>query len=517
MTPLPEPPENIPAEVIAAVDLGSNSFHMVVARDRHGQLEIIDRLREMVRLASGLNRGGVLDKSSQERALACLRRFGQRLGDMHADQVRVVGTNTLRKARNAEEFLDAAESALGHPVEVIAGIEEARLIYQGVSHHVESAEGQDLVVDIGGGSTELILGRGYEPRQLESLGLGCVAFSSTYFDGGKLSAKRVAKARLAASLELRPIVASFRRSGWQRAIGSSGTIRAAGRVSNELGLSDGRITVPAVEAVLERVIAAGSIERLELPGLSVDRRPVFPGGLVILAEILSNFGIDHMTVSDGALREGLLYDMLGRRHHHDARERTIRAIQAKFHTDEGQAQRVEATAALLLAEVAGNWNLADERHGQLLSWAARLHEVGLDIAHAKYHLHGAYLLANADMPGFTRLEQQLLAVIVGSHRRKIDTAMLAAVPDDWRDSTFKLVVLLRLAVLLHRARNPEPLPPLELRAGKNRLELGIDRGWIVENPLTHADLLHEQTFLEAAGFELRTDSSEAIRRTRRAH
>ena len=312
------------------------------------------------------------------------------------------------------------------------------------------------------------------------------------------------------------MVTSFRRTGWDRAIGSSGTVRAALSVIRGIGAGESRITSEALEAVIARMIAASSVDRLDLPGLSVDRRPVFAGGIVILIEILGSFGIDSMAVSDGALREGLLYDILGRMHHHDARERSIRAMQAKFHTDEEQAQRVDATAALLLDEVAHDWELSDERHRQLLHWAARLHEVGLDIAHAKYHHHGAYLLANADMPGFTHTEQRLLALIVGNHRRRFDASMLDSVPDDWRVPVFRLTVLLRLAVLLHRARSSESLPALKVKAGPARLTLRIDRGWFAANPLTHADLQHEQEYLRAVDFELDVGTAKLVRKTLQA-
>src|SRR5882672_2490031 len=252
---------------MAAVDLGSNSFHMVVARAQHGQPSIVDRLREMVRLASGLNRHGFLDHASQERALACLRRFGQRLRDMQAHQVRVVGTNTLRRARNAETFLKAAEKALGHPVEVISGIEEARLIYLGVSHHTDKAEGSNLVLDIGGGSTELIIGEGHEPKYLESLSIGCVGLSQEHFEGGRLSQKRFDRARLSVRLELRPVAAAFRKLGWNRAFGSSGTVRAAGDVAHELGLVETGVTREALEKIIAKMIEARHVEDLELPGL----------------------------------------------------------------------------------------------------------------------------------------------------------------------------------------------------------------------------------------------------------
>ena len=487
---------------MAAVDLGSNSFHMVVARMHHGQLTIIDRLREMVRLASGLSESGYLDNPSQDRALGALRRFGQRLRDMQADKVRVVGTNTLRRARNAATFLVAAEEALGHPVEVISGIEEARLIYLGVSHHIEGSSGRSLVLDIGGGSTELIIGEGFEPRRLESLFIGCVGLSREFFGDGKLSAKRFERARLAVRLELRPVVAGFRRLGWTTAIGSSGTIRAAGDIAHELKLVETGITVSALETIIAQMVKVHDITSLRLLALGPERAPVFPGGIAILVEVLSSLGIESMHISEGALREGLLYDMLGRLQHEDVRERTIRAMQLRYHVDDDQAQRVELTALALLVDVAKAWGLGGDKYGPLLAWSARLHEIGLDIAHAKYHQHGGYLLANADMPGFVRREQQLLATLVGFHRRKLDELALEAQPENWRKPLFKLIVLLRLAVLLNRARSPVELPPLALTGGSNRLTLKLPRAWIVNNPLTQADLTQEQTFLEARGFEL---------------
>jgi exopolyphosphatase / guanosine-5'-triphosphate,3'-diphosphate pyrophosphatase len=492
---------------MAAVDLGSNSFHMVVAREQLGHASIIDRLREMVRLASGLGPQGQLDSASQERALACLRRFGQRLRDMHAHQVRVVGTNTLRRARNSEAFLSAAEEALGHPVEVISGIEEARLIYLGVAHHTDTTEGSQLVVDIGGGSTELIVGEGYEPKYLESLAMGCVGLSQQYFPDGRLTKKRFDRARLAVRLELRPVAAIFRRFGWTRAIGSSGTVRAARDIAHELGLVDTGVSLKALEVIIARMIEARHVEDLKLPELGSERAPVFPGGLAIFAEIMDTLEIEHAQISDGALREGLLYDMLGRLHHQDARERTILAMQRRYHVDTEQATRVEGTAGMLLARVEKDWGLADNQYRQLLLWAARLHEVGLDIAHAKYHHHGGYLLANADLPGFVRLEQRLLASLVEFHRRKLDDPFLANLPAGWRSPMLKLIVVLRLAVLLNRTRSPVELPPIDLMPGKDSLTVRFPAGWLANNPLTEADLAQEQAWLGARGFELRVARS----------
>ena len=305
---LPTPGE--PLAVMAAVDLGSNSFHMIVARLRHGQFTIVDRIREMVRLASGLDSGGKLSEAVAGRALDCLGRFGERLQEVHASRVRVVGTNTLRRATRARGFLKAAQAALGHPVEVISGIEEARLIYLGVSHHVPSAGEQMLVIDIGGGSTELIVGEGYEPRYLESLFMGCVGLSRRYFAGGEVSRARFGRARLAARLELQPVIATFQSLGWKSAVGSSGTIRAAEHAARSMGLIEGGLTVDAVETLIGEVVRAGGVAELGLPDFNPRRAPVFPGGLAILREAMAGLGIDELQVSDGALREGLLHDML---------------------------------------------------------------------------------------------------------------------------------------------------------------------------------------------------------------
>jgi exopolyphosphatase/guanosine-5'-triphosphate,3'-diphosphate pyrophosphatase len=495
---------------MAAVDLGSNSFHMVVARAHHGQVAIVDRLREMVRLASGLGSRGFLDSESQDRALAALRRFGQRIKDMQAEQVRVVGTNTLRKAKNTDAFLSAAEDVLGHPVDVISGMEEARLVYLGVSHHIDgSSGGHNLVIDIGGGSTELIIGEGLAPVDLESLSIGCVGLSQKFFEGGKLTRKRFTKARVAASQELRPVAADFRRRGWSLAIGSSGTIRAAESVVAGLGLEDDGITLAALEDIIDRMIEAHHHDKLSLPGLGADRAPVFAGGIAILAEFIRVFGVDRLAVSDGALREGLLYDMIGRRQHEDAREVSIRALQSRFHVDTEQAERVELTAASLLKDVADEWRLHDPKYAQLLQWAARLHEVGLDIAHSKHHLHGAYLLANADLPGFARLEQQLLASLVGNHRRGFEGVALDSLKSDWRGPIFRLIVLLRLAVVLNRARSTEERPEMRLTGGENSLTVTLPKGWFTANPLTHADLSQEAGFLAKRGFDLKLLPDEA--------
>jgi exopolyphosphatase/guanosine-5'-triphosphate,3'-diphosphate pyrophosphatase len=493
------------SEVIAAVDLGSNSFHMVVARYAHGQLVVIDRLREMVRLAAGIGATGRLDRAAAARALNCLQRFGQRLRDMRARNVRVVGTNALRIARRKQAFLERARAALGFPIEIVSGIEEARLIYSGVAHYLPPEPGRRLVVDIGGGSTELIIGERHEPLELESLQMGCVSMSQRFFADGRLSPKRIERARLAARLELEPIQAAFLRRGWQRAIGSSGTVRAIAECLRRLHPpGGGTITPAALERLLERLGGAGHVRALQWDAVTEERRPVFPGGVVILCEVVQALGIAQLHFVEGALRDGLLYDMIGRMTRADARERTVASMQRRYHVDLAQAGRVETTALQFLSQVRGDWDLTDPLAELSLRWAARLHEIGLDVAHNGYHRHGAYLLDNADLPGFGREQQHLIARLVGNHRRKLTLEYLEDLIPPWDALAVNLMVLLRLAVLLHRGRSPVALPPIRLTArGARALELRFPARWLREHPLTAADLALEIEFQRAQRRRLR--------------
>ncbi|MEW6648107.1 MAG: exopolyphosphatase [Pseudomonadota bacterium] len=492
-----------PASTIAAVDLGSNSFHMVVARAVNGHLSILDRLRESVRLASGLGTDGELDAAAQQRAIACLERFGQRLRDMPPGSVRAVGTNTLRKARNSDAFLEAAATALGHPIEVISGLEEARVIYLGVSHSLPASPGQRLVMDIGGGSTELIIGEGFEPIYMESLYMGCVSLSQEYFADGSISVKAMRRAEIAAGQELQTIEQDYRRLGWVSAVGSSGTIRAVGDVVQAMGWSDGGITLPALHRLREAMIEAGHVERLSnLQGLPPERAPVFPGGVAILIATFAALGIERMQVSDGALREGLLYDLMGRIRHEDVRSRTISSLSDRYHVDKAQAHRVHDTATYALHQVMHAWKLEEECAASLLEWAAQLHEIGLAVAHSGYHKHGAYLLEFSDMPGFSRQEQKALSALVRSHRRKLSPAVFRVLPEAQRERLMRLAFLLRLAVLLHRSRADILLPPFHLEADGKSITLRFPAGWLELHPLTQADLAQEAEMLKEGKFKL---------------
>ena len=489
--------------VLAAVDLGSNSFHLVVARYVHGQLVVIDRLREMVRLGGGVDAEGRLDPAVASRALACLERFGQRLRAMRARNVRVVGTSALRTARRKQSFLVSARRALGHPIEIISGMEEARLIYSGVAHNLPPDRGRRLVIDIGGGSTEVVIGEGYEAQELASLHVGCVSLTKRYFADGKISAKRIQRARLATQIELEPVQKAFLRRGWDQAFGSSGTVRAILESLRELEPHTRAITQRGLARLVALLEDAGHVRALRLLAVTDERRAVFPAGVAILLELLKALEIDALRLSEGALRDGLLFDMVGRLTDADPRERSVSSMQRRYHVELEQAQRVEQTALGLLRQVRASWGLTDPLAALSLKWAARLHETGLDVAHSGYHRHGAYLLQNADMPGFTREEQRLLAQLVGAHRRKLVLEDTAQLIPPWDRLGVRLIVLLRIAVLLHRSRSAAPLLPLRLTARASTLTLRIGARWLARHPLSLEDLRQEVDYLRAAGLRLR--------------
>ncbi|OBS08606.1 Ppx/GppA phosphatase family protein [Acidihalobacter prosperus] len=489
-------------ESVAAIDLGSNSFHMVVASVLpDGELRVVDRLKEMVRLAGGLDENNLLSDEAQDRAIACLHRFGERIRAFPRGSVRAVGTNTLRQARNAAPFLDRVAEALGHPVEIIAGREEARLVYLGVAHSLAAGSEQRLVVDIGGGSTELIIGQGYETQITESVYMGCVSTSATWFADGRIDAQNWSRAVLAARLELEPLVELYRQTGWVRAIGASGTIMATERAMREAGLGT-HITLAGLHELRDRLVQSGEIGKLKLPGVSRERLPVFPGGVAVLQAVFEALDIERMEAATGALREGVLNDLVGRIRHEDVRLRTVQGFAKRYHVDAVHAERVAATAAMLLAQVSDAWQL-DEEDADHLSWAAQLHEIGLDVAHSEYHKHGAYLLEHADLPGFSRQDQMMLAVLVRTHRRKFVPRLFEGLPAELRMRVMRLSILLRLAVVLHRSRAAADLPEtLALSADAETLSLRLDGGWRASHPLVEADLENERQFLRGAKFRL---------------
>jgi exopolyphosphatase/guanosine-5'-triphosphate,3'-diphosphate pyrophosphatase len=498
---------NVPApELIAAIDMGSNSFHMVVAKLFHGEIRTLEKMGEKVQLGAGLDADDNLTEESQQRGLACLERFAQRISGMPAEGVQIVGTNALRVARNAKDFLARAERTLGYPVEVIAGREEARLIYLGVSHTLSDDSGRRLVIDIGGGSTEFIIGERFEPQELESLHMGCVSFRNQYFADGKITRKNMDRAVTHGAQELLNIRHRFRALGWQSAVGSSGSIKAIAGVMAALKITDGSITLDAMRDLRGRLVDMGKTDRLGEMGVRPDRQSIFPAGFAILMAAFESLGIEKMTYTDGALREGLLYDIAGRIQHEDVRDRTIQALQERYHIDQDHARAVEATAMAAYEQVADDWNLRDHADEEVLRWSCRLHEIGLTIAHNQYHKHGAYLLRYSDLPGFSQQFQRDLATLVRGHRRKFSPAIFEGIDDPNEVIRLRyLCILTRLAVLLQHTRNHEPPPDFQLGAGPDELSIRFPKGWLDERPLTLADLENERDYLARQNIKLNID------------
>lgn len=493
-------PKSNPA-TIAAVDLGSNSFHLIVAHPQDGHFKVVDRLREVIRLAGGFDAQNRLTEAACDNALRCLDRFGQRIRHLPAGAVRAVGTNALRKARNTGDFLPRAEAALGHAIDIVSGYEEARLIYLGVSHGLQDDAELRLVIDIGGGSTELIIGRRFEPQMMESLHIGCVSMSVGQFRDGVIDNRRMRAAEILARQEFEPIEEAFGRAGWQTAIGASGTMTSVNEVLAHNGWSRDGITREGLAKLRAAMIGLGHVERLGEIGVPAERRPVFPGGLAILIGAFEELRIERMRVSDSALREGLLYDLLGRIEHEDVRERTVEHLMQRFGVDRSQVARVRTSVAQFLDQVGADWQLEREEDERLLQWAAALHEIGNTVSHSQYHKHGAYLLQHLDMPGFARGDQDRLAVLVRAHRRKIPLAEFGSGPQ--ADELLKLALLLRLAVVLHRARGAAAPTEVSLEADERTLRLEFPRGWLAGHPLTSADLAQEADYVKAVGYRLR--------------
>jgi len=488
-------------DLLAAVDLGSNSFHMVVARYVLGQIRIVDRLREMVRMAAGLNGEGGIAPEVMARALDCLSRLGQRVRALPPGRVRAVATNTVRQLRVPQSFLLPAETALGHPIEVVSGREEARLIYLGVAQGHPPTQKRRLVIDIGGGSTEFIIGQGYESLERESLQIGCVATTRRFFGNGKLSRKRWKEGLTEVSAEFQQFAAAYRARGWSEALGSSGTIKAIGECLSAMRLTRGAITESALAQLRDALLEADHIDDIRLPGLSDERRPVIAGGVLVLEAAFNALALTRLKVAETAMREGILSDMLGRATQRDSRTASIAAMAQRYGVDAAQAQRVEATALMLFDCVAGRWGLSDDERS-MLSWAARIHELGLSIAHSQYHVHGAYVVRHSDIAGFSTQEQEFLATLLRYHRRGLSTSAFNALPERLATPALRCTLLLRLAVLLQRSHDPQPLPPLRLEAGERSLTLRLPSVWLEAHPLTQADLAAERELCAEVGVEL---------------
>lgn len=473
----------------AAIDLGSNSFHMLVVREVAGSIQTLARIKRKVRLAAGLDQHNHLSNEAMQRGWQCLRLFSERLQDIPREQIRVVATATLRLASNANEFLKTAETILGCPVQVISGEEEARLIYHGVAHTTGGPD-RRLVVDIGGGSTELVAGIGAQASQLYSLSMGCVTWLERFFSDRNLERDNFEAAELAAREMVRPIVPQLRQHGWQICVGASGTVQALQEIMVAQGM-DERITLPKLRQLKQRAIQCGKLEELEIEGLTLERALVFPSGLSILLAIFQELGIESMTLAGGALREGLVYGMLHLPVEQDIRSRTLRNLQRRYLLDTDQAERVSQLAANFCLQTANEWQL-DERCRELLHAACFIHEIGLSVDFKQAPQHAAYLIRHLDLPGFTPAQKKLLATLLQNQSNALDLPLLSqqnAVPPRIAQ---RLCRILRLAIIFASRRRDDTLPAVRLRANDEELHVILPHGWLEQHPL-RAEALEQES------------------------
>ena len=449
-------------ELMAAIDIGSNSFHLAIARLDHGEVRKVVSLSEKVQLAAGLDENNILGVAAEQRGLDCLSRFVARLDSVPPNRIRVVATNALRQAKNANDFISRANKILPKPIEVIAGREEARLIYLGVSHTNASSD-KRLVIDIGGGSTEFIIGQGFDPLLTESLQMGCVAFTQLFFADGRISESAFTNATIAARKKILAINSQYQKAGWNSVIGSSGTIKAVRNVLVAEGWADEqeRITYAGVKKLEQLLIQIGHVQDIELEGVKEHRKAVFPAGVAVLSAAMEALGIDTLAYSDGALREGVMYDMLGRFASEDVRDRSVMSLIRRYSVDQKQARQVVRTSRHLFRQVQDDLQLSND-DGDLLRRAAYLHEIGLAISHSNYHRHSAYLLENSDIPGFSQVDQKRMAQLMLSHRRKLKSDMIEQTITVGGEQLVYLCLLLRLAVLAHHSRSEYDLPQMQL-------------------------------------------------------
>lgn len=483
----------------AAVDLGSNSFHLVVVRYQNGRVQIIDQHREMVRLATNMsiatNQHPTISVATEARALNCLGRFAQRLAPFKEHRVRVVGTSALRKASNKRHFLDQANAVLQQEIEVISGQEEARLIYIGVTHSMVASDHNRLVVDIGGGSTELIIGKGFAPKSMVSIDYGCVSMSEKFFADSLAPCQQMQNAQLEILRQLEPLKQQFSAPNWELAIGSSGTVNSILNILREHNWGSNTITATGMHKLKAKIATLPQITQQNLPGVSADRAAVLRGGIAILDSLFQALKIDHLLVSSGALREGVLHDLIGRTEHRDTREHTVKNLVKQYHIDVTHARSVCRTALHILRKISPKLLLNKQNHWQkLISWATMLHEIGLSIAYANHHRHGQYLLENIDMPGFSIIDQKRLAILIGSQCQKIPKNLFRHMSTHDLIPLNYLLLILRLAIILQRNRNNNPIPLWRFKVQPDNFSIELPEGWLDNHMLTRMDLEKEAMY-----------------------
>jgi exopolyphosphatase/guanosine-5'-triphosphate,3'-diphosphate pyrophosphatase len=493
-------PQSQPEQLYAAVDLGSNSFHMVVVRVSAGSVHIIGKVKQKVRLAAGLDDNMLLDEASLKRGWECLETFSERLQDIPLSNIKVVGTATLRLAKNADVFIARAEQILKHKLDVISGEEEARQIYLGVAY-TSANQGNSLVIDIGGASTEVIIGNDMAPIHLVSLNMGCVTFNERYFSDGKLTEAAFEQAIEGARSLLLSIVDDFVCFDWQQCLGASGTPQAITEILVAQGISDA-IRIDYLLNLKQQCIDCRSIQALQIEGLTEARRSIFPSGLAILIALFEQLKIKDMQISGGALREGLIYGMLDNMQQNDRRWQTLEHTMAHFHIEAQQANRVKSLALSLFKQVDEQVD-AGKIHGEaILIGAAMLHELGLHIEYKKYHAHGAYILAYLPLIGYSQQQREGIKTLVFSHRQEIDIQLFDNFPSDIRGVLLNLSRILRLACLLSIRRKDKLLPDIELKLEGDDWQLSFPTGWLKAHPLIDAELANEKWQQHKVGWQL---------------
>ncbi len=477
-------------QLLGAVDLGSNSFRVEIGRVDGDRIVTESYWKETVRLAGGIDENGAFTPEIQQKALNALARFREKLEGIPAKNIRAVGTQALRVAKNSIEFLPKAEAVLGHPIEIIAGREEARLVFSGCAHTLPPSSEKRLVVDIGGASTELIIGCGYMAKECESFHVGCVNTSLQFFPDGKITAKALKEAQLHAQAEFEEAAQEFSNRNWDAAYGSAGTIGAVAEIGHAAGLTNGVVTPALLKELKKELIEIGDIHKIRFPGLKEDRREVIAGGLAVLSAVFETFKIKEMRPAQGALRVGLLYDMLGRQEQRDTRDSTVTSLIKRSGIDKQQAARVAALADKFFTDLDADNRSHDDR--KLLQWAAMLHETGRLISPSSYHRHSQYILMHSDLPGFSRLDQAVMGNLVLSQRgnlRKVSASLV-------NPSMVNMIMALRLAVIFAHARRTVHLPEISLGRvednGQTVFTLTIDSQWLARHPLTNYLLEQEE-------------------------
>ena len=486
----------------AALDLGSNSFHLIIARLDHGELIAVERLKEKVQLSRGATRG-VMSAAAVQRGLDCVARLAQRLRSIPLDRVAIVGTAALREAENRDAFLVPAAQLLRHPIRILSGEEEAELIFLGVSHALAASDDERLVIDIGGGSTEFCVGGSFAPRHSASVNLGCVSLSDRWLTGSASLAKGYLDARRDACELLRPIAASWKRLARNAiVIGTSGTIESVQNVLAANGFGSGLITRDGVAELERAIVERRWVSDLSVPGLAPERVDIFPSGLAALAATLEMLDIESVEFVDASLQHGLLYDLTARRTRENVQQRTIDGWQRRFAVDHTQALRVRRLAWGLLDDVATAWDLNDFSLRLLLGWAADLHEIGLMVSARQPNRHAAYLVENGDLPGFMPEERRAIALLIRSHRGGFPLFSFASFSEPMAHKLRRLAILLRLAVIFERTRTDMDSPHVSAEANDDGIDVTVDARWYADHALSRAELEWERERLGSAAMTL---------------